>query len=303
MTSEDVWYWAHRAAAAAASRLGPRRGRLVAGLLGGLYHRFSADRRALHARHLQRAVGRPLGRAELEAMLARSFRAYGRYWLELLSAGRLDPEFVRMVLDFEGGEHLVGALDRGGGVILGLAHLGNWDMAGAYGVAQGWGLSSVAEVLSSPRLFEFFLEARRAQGMRIYPLDGTSAAARGLLADLRANCIVALLADRDIFGDGIEVEFFGEKTTVPAGPATLALRTGAPLVPAGLYQKEGGRYDAWLLPPVARPEGVEGREAVRLMTQALVHDLERLIRRAPEQWHLYQPNWPSDRRAVLAGRA
>lgn len=105
---------------------------------------------------------------------------------------------------------------------------------------------------------------------------------------LRANQIVALVSDRDIAGGGIEVEFFGERTTLPAGPATLASRLGVPLLPTAVYFKGDGHH-AVVRPPVP----LEGDAAT--VTQALAHELEDLIRAAPEQWHLFQPNWPSDR--------
>jgi KDO2-lipid IV(A) lauroyltransferase len=120
--------------------------------------------------------------------------------------------------------------------------------------------------------------------------------------------VVALLCDRDIAGGGSEVRFFGEKTTLPSGPAVLALRTGAPLLPTGVYDEGGGRHRAVVRPPVAaermsasRSHGRSGRGSFRddvaRITQAMADELEGLIRRAPEQWHLLQPNWPSDRRA------
>jgi KDO2-lipid IV(A) lauroyltransferase len=105
---------------------------------------------------------------------------------------------------------------------------------------------------------------------------------------------VCLLCDRDLGGDGIEVEFFGERTTLPAGPATLALRTEAPLLPAAVYFGPQGGHHAVVMPPV--PSSREGRlrDDVERVTQELAHRFEELIRAAPEQWHLLQPNWPSD---------
>lgn len=288
----NLGYRAHRLAAAAASSIGPRAAQPAGALIGALFHRLAQDRRVMRARHLRRAVGRPLGRAEMESMLARSFRSYGRYWVEVLGAGGMSPDFARTALDID--QSLIEeALAAGKGCILALAHLGNWDLAGAFAAARGFRVVSVAEVLEPRELYEFFVEVRRRLGITIYPLDATGATARALLRELRANAVVALLADRDIAGDGVEVEFFGERTTVPGGPAVLALRTGAPLIAAGVYQRPRGRYEAELRrveQPVER-----GKGAVVAMTQSLVKELERLIRRAPEQWHLYQPNWPSDR--------
>ena len=125
---------------------------------------------------------------------------------------------------------------------------------------------------------------------------GPSAAAEVARA-LKANEIVALLCDRDLAGNGIEVDFFGERTTLPGGPATLAApqrRAAAP----------GRRVLHRRRPPGDRaPAGatrrVQGRlrDDVARVTQDLADELAGLIRRAPEQWHLLQPNWPSDRLA------
>jgi KDO2-lipid IV(A) lauroyltransferase len=106
---------------------------------------------------------------------------------------------------------------------------------------------------------------------------------------------LCLLCDRDIQGGVVEVEFFGERTTLPAGPATMALRSGAPVIPVGVYYTSRiDGHHAVILPPVPAERVGRLREDVAAMTQRLAHDLERLIRRAPSQWHLFQPNWPSD---------
>jgi phosphatidylinositol dimannoside acyltransferase len=115
------------------------------------------------------------------------------------------------------------------------------------------------------------------------------------LKALANNEVVCLLCDRDLTHDGIEVEFFGEKTTLPAGPATLAMRTGAPLIPAGVfYNDKGDHRTAEVRAPIDCTRQGRLREDVARVTQLLANELESLIRKAPEQWHLFQPNWPSD---------
>ena len=116
-----------------------------------------------------------------------------------------------------------------------------------------------------------------------------------MLQALRQNEVVCLLCDRDLDRSGVEVEFFGERTTLPAGPATLALRTGAPILPVGVYftERTNGHH-AVVRPPLSLERRGGLREDVSRITQQLAHELEFLIRRAPEQWHLFQPNWPSD---------
>jgi len=106
---------------------------------------------------------------------------------------------------------------------------------------------------------------------------------------------VCLLSDRDIEGNGVDVDFFGERTTLPGGPATLALRTGATLVPAAVYFRPGLDHHGVVRPPIEAERKDRLRDDIARITQVLAHELELLIRAAPQQWHLLQPNWPSDR--------
>jgi KDO2-lipid IV(A) lauroyltransferase len=121
---------------------------------------------------------------------------------------------------------------------------------------------------------------------------------------LAANRVVCLLCDRNV-GDtpGVEVAFFGERTQLPGGPATLALRTGAALLPTAVYFEGRHGHRAVVRPPIdtARRDGL--RDDVLRVTRSLASELEAMIRREPTQWHLLQPNWPSDRVAPGQGPA
>jgi KDO2-lipid IV(A) lauroyltransferase len=116
-----------------------------------------------------------------------------------------------------------------------------------------------------------------------------------VLKALRENEIVCLLCDRDLDRKGVEVEFFGERTTLPAGPATLGIRVGTPVLPVGVYFTSAyNGHHAIVRPPLKTDRRGGLRDDVARVTQELARELEFLIRRAPEQWHLFQPNWPSD---------
>ena len=106
---------------------------------------------------------------------------------------------------------------------------------------------------------------------------------------------MAFLADRDLKRSGVPAYFFGEETTLPPGPATLALRTGAPLLPVASYYDGDDGYRVVIRPAIPVPTEGTRSEKVRTMTQDLAVEMEALIRAAPHQWHLVQPNWPSDR--------
>lgn len=275
---------------------------LVAPALGLGAISLSADKRAMLMRHLRRAdpslgEGR-LGALRLRRAAQAAFDSYSRYWLESFKLPHLSARAVDRGMRTEGYHHLEDGLAAGNGVILALPHLGGWEWAGRWLVDKGLSVTVVVERLEPPELFEWFAGLRERLGMHVVAL-GPSAAAETLAA-LRRNEVVCLLCDRDIGRSGVEVEFFGERTTLPAGPATLALRTGAPVLPTAVYFSDP--VDGHLgvvgapLPAERSSRGSGGglRADVARMTQLLAYELERLIRREPTQWHLLQPNWPSD---------
>jgi KDO2-lipid IV(A) lauroyltransferase len=203
-------------------------------------------------------------------------------------AGEVEKNFT-----IQGWEHIEAGLERGKGVIFALPHLGGWEWGGAWMALRGHRLLAVVERIEPPQLLEWFKEQRADIGIDVVPLGPD--VSRTVLQGLRDNRIVCLLCDRDIEGDGVEVEFFGERTTLPGGPATLALRTGATLVPAAVYFRPGRDHLGVVRPPIEVERVGKLREDIQRITQVLAHELEQLIRVAPEQWHLLQPNWPSDR--------
>jgi len=252
----------------------------------------SLERRSMIERHLRRADP-TIGGVRLRRSVQEAFDSYTRYWLESFRLPHLSSRAVERGMRVQGYEHVVEALDADNGVILALPHLGGWEWAGRWLVERGHGVTVVVEEVEPLELFEWFVDLREKLGMKVVALG--PAAGREVLAALKRNDVVCLLSDRDIQRTGIEVEF-GETTTLPAGPATLALRTGAPLLPTAVYFTD--RTDGHLgivRPPIDISRSDDGLRAdVVRATQALAHELEHLIRRAPHQWHLFQPNWPSD---------
>jgi len=163
-----------------------------------------------------------------------------------------------------------------------------------YLARTGRPVSVVVEALADRAVFDWFIGFRRSLGMEVIEV-GPGAALASSRA-LAAGRILCLLADR-IVGDipGVEVEFFGETTRLPAGPVTLALRTSAPLLPAAVYFESGNnQHLAVVRPPIKLERQGRLRDDVTAGTQTLAREFEALIRRAPTQWHLMQPNWPSD---------
>jgi lauroyl/myristoyl acyltransferase len=262
--------------------------------------RLSVDRRLLVRRNLTRASDGRLRGAALDRAISATFKSYGQYWVDSFRLMKLSAAHVDAEFSFTGVGHLIDAAARGTGMINVLPHLGGWEWA-AFWVARVLEIevNAVVEAVEPPELFDFFTEYRKSLGVNVIPLG--PGAAHDLLRAIRRGKMVCLLADRDIEGTGVDVEFFGERTTLPAGPAILALRTGAPLLPTAVYFRPGGDHLGVVRPPIPVERCSKHlRDDVDRITQDVAHALESLIREAPEQWHLQQPNWPSDWDALEA---
>lgn len=182
--------------------------------------------------------------AELDELVRRGLRSYARYWMEAFRLPALSREQILATFRLDQEELLSSAVAAGRGVVIALPHAGNWDAAGAWVAANGWPITTVAERLKPEGVYERFLAFRQRLGMEILPTQGGERPAFDVLVDrLRAGAVVPLLADRDLSARGVEVDFFGARTRMPAGPALLALRTGAPL-----YVASSGTSRPWRAP-------------------------------------------------------
>jgi KDO2-lipid IV(A) lauroyltransferase len=257
-------------------------------------------------RNLRRVVGPDMSDAELDLLVRDGLRSYARYWLEAFRLPTLSREQVLSGFDLERG-HLIGeAFEAGTGCVIALPHAGNWDYAGAWVCTHGWPLTTVAERLKPEGLYQRFVEYRESLGMEIIPLVGGARPPLDVLEDrLRSAHCVPLLADRDLSARGVEVEFFGGRTRMPAGPALLALRTGAPLYIVSLWydgERPRGRLDG---PVPAPPPEVGSLDArVKALTQLVADGLAAGIAEHPADWHMLQKLWladvtakPTDRKA------
>ncbi len=266
----------------------------VASMVGDTLYRVRHEHRAMISANLSRVVGGGPDDSELlDRWARRAFRAYARYWVEGARIGSTSPDEIVRRMCVDGLHHLHEGMARGKGVVMALPHIGSWEYGGAFLATQGLPMTAVAERLEPPELFDYFVQQRAAMGLTVVPLDNRSGGT--LMTTLRNGGLVGLLCDRDIEGTGIEVEFFGETTTMPAGPATLALRSGAVLVTGAVYSGPGHDHRALVEPPLDTTRTGTLRADVARLTQEVATRLEGLIRRAPEQWHVFQPLWLADR--------
>ncbi len=291
---------AFRFASTAARVLPPAVSMPIARSVGRIAGCLDRDRRRLVARNLQRVVGPELNGHQLRRSVGRVFASYADYYLQSFRLPSMTTEEIVAGFSEEGYERIAAGLEEGNGVIMAMPHLGSWEWAAHWlTLHHDVAVGCVVETLEPPELFDWYRGFRESLGMKVVGL-GPSAGTE-TIAMLRENRVVCLPSDRYVGGAGVEVEFFGEVTMLPAGPATLALRTGAALLPIAIYDYPGGCHGVVRPPVVAKREG-RLRDDVARVTRALAYELEVLIAAEPEQWHLLQPNWPSDRDGSEASR-
>jgi KDO2-lipid IV(A) lauroyltransferase len=262
--------------------------------LGRLLSYVAGDRFALQQRHMRRVLGPGPTEDEVTSAAREMFSSYGRYWAEVFWFRPRREQWILDSSNVTGLGPLTEARDAGRGIILALPHCGNWEAAGPIADFLRIPVLAVAEDLPNPRITEWFVQTRAGFGIEVV-LTGQGSMMRRLARGLRDGKSVALVADRDVTGKGIEVEFFGEKTTMPAGPAVLADLTGAAVFPVAPYFEDGAGYRLIVHEPMELPEIEDRSERIEVATQRLARKLEEIIRERPTQWHLFQPNWPSDR--------
>jgi KDO2-lipid IV(A) lauroyltransferase len=269
----------------------------VAVRLGRTIADLAWKQRGKGVRRLESNYARVLPDASPErlAELSRAgMRSYLRYWMESFRLPAWSAERIKNGFDPKDVHHLTDGIASDRGVILALPHMANWDLAGAWvTTALETPFTTVAERLKPETLYDRFVAYREGLGMEVLPHSGGSAF--GTLARrLRDGGLVCLVAERDLSTSGVEVQFFGEATRMPAGPALLAQQTGALLLPVTLWYDDSPVMQGRVHPPVEVPETGNRAEKTSVMTQALADAFATGIADHPEDWHMLQRLWLKD---------
>jgi phosphatidylinositol dimannoside acyltransferase len=246
-------------------------------------------------------LGKPASSLEVKRKALAAYRSYARYVVELMRLPRLTNEEAAALVDTSSLLPLEAYWKASGkGIILTTAHIGNLEGV-ARGIARhGWPLAALGDDSSFPELFELLRKQRRDWGVNLIPWRNL----REMFGVLRRNEIIVLLVDWGYRPDDIPVHMFDAWTTLPAGPAAMAAKTGAPIVHIAIRRSPDGRsYE------VTHGEPIEVRSSdpaeLRRATQAIADELAATIAAAPEQWYSFKPIWPStaEEQAALAARA
>jgi KDO2-lipid IV(A) lauroyltransferase len=238
-----------------------------------------------------RRVRPELDDAQLEFLVNAGMRSYLRYWCDTFRFPAWSKERLLSTTVCENENFLRDPIAAKRGCIVALPHAGNWDHAGAYFCATGIPLTTVAEHLKPEKLFRKFLEYRTAIGMEVLDLDSRSIAV--LSQRLRAGKLVALVADRDLSKNGIPVNFFGTGGQMPAGPALLAIQTGADLITAFVKYEEVG-IRIIFGEAIAIPETGSVSEKAAAMTQVIADRFAEQLVVNTVDWHMLQRIWRDD---------
>jgi KDO2-lipid IV(A) lauroyltransferase len=241
---------------------------------------------------LRRNLERVVPAERLEETVAAGLRSYARYWME---AFRLPSQTKQQGLDGfylppEQYDEVKSRLGEGEGLVFALPHVANWDAAAAWVAANDWRMITVAERLKPESIYRKFVEYREKLGMEVVPLTGGERAPIEVLAErIAQGFVVALLSDRDLSRNGVEVSFFGTRTRMPGGPAILAIRTGAPLFAVDLHFSPSRTVGLLrrITPPTEGPLDVR----VKQTTQALADAYATGIADNPQDWHMLQKMW------------
>ena len=268
--------------------------RAIAGAGALCYYIIFPRKRHLVERNMRRALGENASEKQVKRTARHAYRYYADYWVDILWLPTCSRQDVLDRFAKIGEKTLTDTIAEGKGVIVVLPHYGSWE-AGAVYLSSLSPFAAVAEVLKPPELFDLFVKLRAGVGIKIFPYDHSPETRDEMVSALKQGIMLALLCDRDLRGSGVEVEFFGEKTTLPPGPASLAMRSGSPIICVNVRNLDDGSWVGHATEPIYVRDSGNKDEAVQSAMQHIARTLEGLIREDPSQWHMFMPSWPSDR--------
>jgi KDO2-lipid IV(A) lauroyltransferase len=241
--------------------------------------------------NLLRVLGPDADGRALRSLSRKVLRSYARYYLETFRLQEISPErlLAGMHNDSPNVPLTMEYLRNGRGVIYALPHSGQYEAAGAWIIVRGAGqFTTVAERLKPEAVFQRFLRFREALGMEVLPTTGGPNPSGVMAQRLRSGRLVCLVADRDLSDTAVEVDFFGDKALMPAGPAALAIQTGAALMPVSCWFVGEDEWGTYVHDEIPVPVQGDRRAKVAAMTQELATVFEKGIREHPEDWHMLQ---------------
>lgn len=266
-------------------------------LIGSSIYLGWKEKRVHTQQNMAHVSGRSARDPYTKRLAAASWKNYGRIIADFIYFPHFD--FVRLERDMrdltEGAsgwrEYVEQGLAPGRGILIASAHFGNYDMAAAY-FARHFPLSIVTENFNDPEMTDLVLGQRKERGIGLIPMEGS---ARRILRTLQQNQLVAIAVDRPVSPEeGVEIRFFGHKTYVPGGPAALALKSGAAIMPGFMWYGPHNEIFIRAFPPIFPQAGANKTAEIARLTQCMFDAIEEIVRAWPTQWYMFRQFWPSN---------
>jgi len=256
--------------------------------LAGLNYRFSRSNKMGIRSNLRVILGERATEEEVDKVARETFNNFGKYMLEFFGYSRVGSRFIEERVRMVGIENLDEARGHGKGVVVLSAHLSNWELGAIKLADVGYPVAALALDHETKIVNRLFVKQRARKGVRVVASRG---GARKCLEALRRNELVCLMGDRDIAGNGIELEYFGKRAKFPVGPARFSLAAGAPIVPAFMIRGSDNAFDLVFEDPIYPPQGADKKELVRELTGAYLRVCERYVGAHPRQFANFFPMW------------
>jgi len=269
-------------------RISPETARRIAFFVGDIGYLLDWRHRRIAMRNLRMAFGQTKTEAEMRRITRETFRNFSLIAVEFLRIPLLTPEKAKALIKPEQKKLLDECLKRGKGVLLVAYHFGNWEMMAAVGALAGYPISAVAKPMKDSIWNKIINEMRTFSGLRVIARDRSAFA---IVKRLARNEIVGILVDQNIRKQKVFVDFFGMKAATTPGPALLALKTGAALIPLFMMRNGLGQYEMIAEGPLdVVSTGDMEADAVRI-TQTYTSILEKYVSRYPSQWFWLHRRW------------
>lgn len=249
---------------------------------------WPAKRRIL-LQNMATVLGLPPHHKRVRQLALKSMRNYCKYLIEFLElAATSSPRGAIAGMNIEGLDRVQDAINLGKGVIIATAHFGTIEV-GAIRLVRMTRFHAVSDTFKPPYLDRLIRQKRLALGINPIPVSNI----RAMLRALHQGDALGLLFDRPVDGTkGVPVRFFGRETAVPAGPAVLALKTGAALLPAYQFRQPDRSFEGIILPPITCTPSGDRDSDIQGIMQKLMDTYQVVIRQRPDQWYMFRPMWP-----------
>jgi len=266
-----------------------RPGYFLAECVGNLLFLLSARYRNIIGGNIKRVTGPELNEKSLRRKVRSVLKNLTKNYFDLTKLPQLSLENLEENVTIEGWLHLADAVNNTRGVIIATAHLGNFEHAARVLALRGIKMTILVEAFDSAPFLRNISKLRQRNGSRILPVSVS--AMKESMRILRNGGTMTIVCDRDIQGNGLKVNFFGEETSLPLGAVSLALRTGAAIVPVFSVRKSSNRLAIYIEPPLELVDSENRSHSERTNLEKLVVMLEKYIRQYPEQWVVLEPIW------------